>query len=508
MNRAIRSDRWLPWVTLGAFTLFWVLRWPSLPLLLDHPYHLFVAREFVDAGGPITYEPWEYAPVGRPHLYPPVVHLLLAGFLQSGCSPVAAIRLMSVAMVPALLLSIFLVVRRLLTPRLGLISLWIGMLPFAFHLQSTMALAATLASIDLLWLMEAISRRRLVAAGSLLGLLWYVHLGVPWMSLVMLSVYGLMTPSARPVLARALWGLFLATPWLAHLWHGRAYLHVVSRHENAMIEIMPLLYAAACLGAWRCWRLKERYHWLLACWLGFALLAARHPYRWLSGEGMLPVILLAAVGVEWCVDTGSRLVPESPRNTIAAMAIGMCFLISPTAMNTPKGLRWAWSDSGPFHLLRIVGEQSRVGYAEGFQPYLQQLATSVAAHSKPDEILWSNAPNALGLVAALAHRATSSAMLDEVPPSRRINPIAAAHLIVWFKFEPIQGAMPTAQLARYPLTKVAEDDVAILYRQSGVTQTARPPRRVMPGWVAWVLLSTAVAAIAWDLSRHDARMPV
>src|SRR5512136_318206 len=63
---------------------FQVLQWPRLPLFIDCYYHLSVAQGFSDAGGWVGRAFWEYAPYGRPHLYPPFFHILELFLYKSG----------------------------------------------------------------------------------------------------------------------------------------------------------------------------------------------------------------------------------------------------------------------------------------------------------------------------------------------------------------------------------------------------------------------------------------
>ena len=51
-------------------------QWPAYPYFLDSYYHLTVIEGMRQAGGPVLHAFWESAPEGRPHLYPPLFHLL------------------------------------------------------------------------------------------------------------------------------------------------------------------------------------------------------------------------------------------------------------------------------------------------------------------------------------------------------------------------------------------------------------------------------------------------
>jgi len=571
------SLTWLPWIGLGAFAVLWLARWPIFPLALDPYYHLLIARQIVDAGGPIAYEWWEHAPVGRPHLYPPVLHLLLALLLKSGLSPVTVIRLASVVLPVALLVSLYLAMRRLAGPGSALAVLGSALTPFAFHLHCAITLASTLGMIELLWLLIALEEHRPVAAGSLLVLLGYTHLGLPGMALIMVAAYAAVRGAATwKMLARAGWGLLLVLPWWAHLLSARPGMQVTARWENAGIEIMPVLLAAAAAGLWRCWRLKGRFTWLIACWIGFLTLVPRHFYRWLNGEGMLPLLFLAGVGIEWAVHAWGvvrwpslRLGTPSERRMVAGVCAGIALLLSPTLVRTDAGpsthprrptrfasqseakrsmwgesaggslpgspttlaarpgtpgraggaggtssplgeparlrWQWRWPDAAPWHLAGAPFVVRKERDATFLSPHVERLAALVARQTSSSDILWSNAPYALGLIAALAHRPMSSAMFNEVAASRPFNPIAAARLVVFFKLDRMPGWVSVADLRPYPLTPVAEDEVATLYRQSGVVQSARPPQAMMPLGAAAAGLALLVGLAAWDLGRTRQR---
>ena len=506
-----RWVRWLPWLSLGVFVVLWIARWASFPLVLDPAYHLLIARQIVEAGGPILYEWWECAPVGRPHLYPPVLHLLLAGLLNVGCTPIVAIRLGSVALLPALLLSFFLVVRRLVGSSAALCCLWVGMVPFSFHLYSGLTMAAALAIIELLWLIEALERGRWIAAGALLALLFYTHLGMPWIAVLAICAYGAFEPAVRKTAGKSSWGFLVGLPWCAHVAHHRSLLHIISRQENATIEAMPLLYVLAVLGMWRCWRLGGRWRWFLACWIGFTLLAPRHLYRWLSGEGMIPVILLAGAAVDWCAQQASGILrPQGntpgaaashSRYLLTSLLLFLALVLSPTMSRTSAGWRWLWPDSAPWHLLGSPAVALKIVGESVYSPQLERVVHAVARQSRPKEIVRTNAPYAGGLVAALANRPTASAMLDEVTPAHPFDPIGAAHLILWFRLDEVGAATTFGALSRYPLSRVEEDDLAVIFRQAGVTQTAPRPQAVLPFGLGVALLCGTLALIVWDMGR-------
>lgn len=506
---------WSPWIALMGFTACWVARWPSFPLLLDPYYHLFIARQIADAGGPLWHEWWELAPAGRPHLYPPVLHLWLAMWLRLGVPPLVALRLTSAVFPPVLLITLWAVVRRLLNPRTASTVLAASLLPFSFHLHSAITLAATLGMIESLWLLVALVEERWIAAGWLIALLCYTHLGLPVVMALTMGAALLLGATSWQTMLRAGWGLLLTIPWWVHLWGHRSAFRSVTRYENTMVELMPMLLTFAVAGLWRSWRVPK-LRWLIALAIGFLPLVGRYAYRWLSGEGLLPIILLAGVGLVSTAETLARWWtarrgrsgapgPHGSRRTLTLL-LGV-LLLAPSLTHAPTGWHWRWFDAAPWHLLNAPWTVSKPIDVSFASPQMEELARVVARQTQPGEIVWSNAPYALGLIAALADRPIASAMFNEVVGAEPANPPAVARLIVWFKFETLPGARSAPPRPPGPLTVVADQELAVVYRQAGVTVRAKAPAAGLPLVVALLLLLLGITGIVWDLGRARQAVP-
>ncbi len=521
IQEELRQIHWLATISLLAFSILWLARWPAFPLFLDPYYHLLVAQQIVGAGGPILYEWWQDAPVGRPHLYPPLFHCVLAGFLKADCSPIVAIRLMSVLVMPALLASVYLTMRRLFSPSVALASLWMAMMPYAWiHWVGGQTLASGIALIELLWFLVAVVERRLVAGASLLALLFYTHLGFPWLALASVAwAYGLKgLTDLRPLLHSTGWGTLLAAPWLIHLIRHLGRLHVTARTENDILEFFPLLVFLAVVGALQCWKRRGPARVLLGLWLGFCLMAYPYTFRWVSCEGLLPMSLLAGYGVEALSRRMTNHWPRVPWLGIGLLSAGVAFApaieigpsvplsgtepLSAWSRARPVSLEVLWPETTPFRLLGWGPREQSGSEIRLYGPLMAGLAHMVAGLTHPREIIWSNAAYAGGLMAVLAHRPMSAAMFYEVLPSSPFDPVAAAHLIVWFKIGSLPG-IPTlpSLLQRYPLRLVAEDALAFLFRNPGATQLAQTPQAAIPLLVAFMLLCGLIGLILWDFHR-------
>lgn len=494
--------RWLPWVLLSSCAVLWAARWPTFPLALDPAYHLSVAQQMVLADGPLAYEWWECAPVGRPHLYPPVLHLLLAGLLTLTNSPIGTIRLATALIVPLVLLTIYVAARRLFSASIALACVLMALVSFAWWLQLGMTLAAGLGLIELLWLMVAMREQRWIAASCLFALLWYTHLGLPVVAVVTLVAgCGLRAIATRHALATVGWGGLIALPWLVHVGRHAGTFRAVSRYENTTIEVVPLLLLLGVVGVWHSWKARGRGEWLLSLWLGFCAYAANFSFRWLSGEGVLPIVLLAGYAVERLSTEVAEWLHHRVSRWTVMLAMAGAMMVSPSWSISPSGVHLRWLDAAPFHLLNwsapAVTDRA-IGSAG-----IERLSKLVERVTHPAEILWSNAPYAGGLVAALAHRPTASAMFYEVPPARPFDPVGASRWILWFKIGPQPGAPTLEELRRrHALELAADEELALVFRNPGARDAARSPEAVVPLWAAFVLLCAVCVAIAGDFTTH------
>ena len=64
-------------VFISIHIVFFLLNWGNYPTELDTPYHLLMGKMFADNGRIMLWDSYEFAPAGRPHLYPPLLHILV-----------------------------------------------------------------------------------------------------------------------------------------------------------------------------------------------------------------------------------------------------------------------------------------------------------------------------------------------------------------------------------------------------------------------------------------------
>ena len=165
MKNRIRKISGWRYAILGIITLFTVLlimRWQSLPVFLDSYYHSSCMTGFKDAGGIVLHDFWEYAPTGRPHLYPPLFHVILLGLSALGVPVLTIMRLACVVIYPLVLFTISWVVTKLYNDRSAFFTVLAASLPYTFFLNTITAIPSSISMIILVLLFYTVETRKTI----------------------------------------------------------------------------------------------------------------------------------------------------------------------------------------------------------------------------------------------------------------------------------------------------------------------------------------------------------
>jgi len=213
-----RFDRWaLGFIALIFLTL--LVRIGDLkPAMSDTWYHLTVANRIVADGAVPGWDWWHYAPIGRPNLYPPLLHLIIAFFAKLTGSIMSGGQICAATFFPLGLLTTWYCARRLATSRVALLAVLLLMTDL-FHFVIMQAyIAGCIINILMPVLMVCFLKRRAWWSILLLTAMYYAHLGFPHCVALGLVLFGL---KYRGYLRLALKvvgiSLVFYTPWLAHI---------------------------------------------------------------------------------------------------------------------------------------------------------------------------------------------------------------------------------------------------------------------------------------------------
>ena len=496
-------------LVVGLAALVQALQWPMTPKFVDIYYHLSVARGFSLAGGYVTTAFWEYAPVGRPHLYPPVLHVIMLGMSKLGLSWITIGRILEAILFPAFLLTLWWIARKTISVRAAFFTVLTAFSVFSLYLSVVVFAPFTLAAMFALGTFLALERNRLAAAAVLLALAMYSHVLMGAMGLLAVLLYGVSTPYARKRAVIVAAGAFvLALPFLAYLYGHRAFCALVSVRENRAIEISPVIYALAAAGLVVALRRRKNLLWpvcLLAAMLPYC---GTHTARFLGGHGLLAMTLLAGIAMEelYLLFTGFGKRARRGVPFVEVTLIVFLLLAPVIHVNTKdRVMRLKWFDGTLSHYLspaesRIVRPKENTIF---FQQEYERLARIVRANTTSDDIIWADYSYGGGAIAVMSGRAASSAMMLEVRPYEQQNPMQAARLLIWFKSarEDIRAKMLPVG-AQYGLQEVAETDLAFVWLNPAGGLKANVAKPAIPNWLLAVIAAAAVGTVVVDSLRQ------
>ncbi|MBI1389715.1 MAG: hypothetical protein GC154_14855 [bacterium] len=192
----------------------------------DHYYHMAVAQKILERGEIPLWDDWEFAPMGRPHLYPPFIHLLTAFFAHTPDHVVSGYATLQMLIYPLALFSHWLLYRRLLGAGLAYGSLIVLSMEFMFGMGCLSGLPSSLVNSFTPFILLAVLSKRKWLAAALLGLAFYTHTGMPMLISLGLLIFGVWRREYFITTLFAIAGGFcLAAPWLARYAAFSGWMH-------------------------------------------------------------------------------------------------------------------------------------------------------------------------------------------------------------------------------------------------------------------------------------------
>jgi hypothetical protein len=464
---------------------------------------------FEQAGGVVLYDFWEYAPLGRPHLYPPLLHVIMLGLYKLGLSVINVTRLVSVVTYPAFLLVLWWVIKQLYSERQAFFTLLAATIPYTFLLSSVNAIPATLSLIILMLLFYTVEKKKILAGVLLLGISFYTHGAFAWIIILALFIYGLLNSQViRPVLIIISGGLVLGLPWLIHLVVHRGYLLIGRSYENRLTEFNILIYICALLGLFKASKEKRRYCFPIALLIAMLPMLIHYRYRFLCGQGLLPFIILAGMGIDGSYQKTEAFLEKRRSRRIYLILLPALFFFLLTFISPV-----IYQGEGRGFDIRGSSFTNLVpGYRSALRPheltiyssrFTEELVDVIKSNTGEDDIIYCNYNYTGGMLSALSGRATSSGMLYESRLSRNFDPLMAASLIVWIK-NPQGGPDPALEIVvdKLNFKKLKETDIAYIYKNP----LASARRNIIRASVSyrWSFLALFIwaALLLWSFNKR------
>lgn len=269
------------------------------PVYLDIPYHMAVAEGFREAGGVLTWDFWDYAPQGRPHIYPPLLHVAMSVMLDIGFSVEFVATMVCVAMFPLILLSLWWAMRKLFGSRAAFYAVLLLGVPYVFFWQSGVTVAASLVLALTPMVFWALEEDRKVACTILLALCLYSHLVMGHLVALALFLYLLHRRQAwRKILTVLGAAYLLYLPWGINVLANLSSFSVSEPAAGGGLILHILLWGLAAAGFVLCYIRRKRYYLLAAYLLSMVPIAFFYSHRFWQGHIFLPLAMLGAVALD------------------------------------------------------------------------------------------------------------------------------------------------------------------------------------------------------------------
>jgi hypothetical protein len=416
---------------LVIFALLQLLRLPRLPQFMDIYYHLQVAWGFIQAGGYSSWDFWEFAPFGRPHIYPPLFQILLALLIKLGVSVIFLAKFFESAAPVIFLLVIWNFIRKNFSQQLGFFvviafgSSFIFSISLANHIPSTLALIFGFLSFGEFF------KNRLLRATILLVLCFYTHIAVSWFFAFSYVFYAMMDESYRRNSFRiVVYALPFALPILIMQLLNLQAIHLVGNNmfEKFHLQIKVFDYIPAVFGLFLAVKMNIKRKFFISLFLA-SFIFLSYPHRFLSAEGYISVILFSALTMHFI---WQRLKEKMFKVKEIFMGLILIFVlfISPTLfLDKPAGshkisYKIDWIDSAFSGLLFAKGNS--IWYPWMYLP----IVDIIKANSNSQDIVYSNLDTAGLILSSLAQRATANGLLLETRSFQRMDYFSFSNIIV------------------------------------------------------------------------------
>ena len=508
LNKKNSISRWDFYALFSIVAVIFVYftDWPKLPFFMDCYYHLVTMRGFDDAGGWVGQAFWEYAPTGRPHLYPPLFHFLELILFKNGVAPLQIARLFDFFIFPSFLLLAWFIVRSLVSSEVSFFSIFLMGTSHSLYLSIVNNIPFSLSFMLGFSSFYFFKKQKPVSSSICLALSLYAHSLMPWLMIAAFVCYSFFQrKDARRLLFICLSAVILALPLLLHELKFYSFFRPIKTFEFYTAEINPVLFLLAAGGAILAFKKKGDYVFFFALLCGMSLLIATNRDRFLSGQGVIPFSFLAALLLAqargWLSRSFKRI----------AVFFFFVILIFEFVFFTPLILFSPFKKSPDIVCKSWIGGQliqsaSRTPKSETFynEKFVAPTVALLMQYSDSDDIFYSNYDYAAGMIAAFSDRATSGAMLREVNPFESFDPVQHARFVLWFKeLNREEQGKRLEVMKRYSLKKIGETDLAYLYLNNEAYFKRRVIPAVIPTGICFLILFLSGAVIIFENTRKN-----
>lgn len=480
---------------LLSLSVLQITRWPTTPRFLDIYYHLQVAWGFIQAGGYSSWDFWEYAPFGRPHIYPPLFHILLALFMKLGVSLIFLAKFFESATPVIFLLIIWNFIRKNYGQQLGFFVVVALGSSFAFFVSLANHIPSSFALIFGFLSFGEFFKNRLLRAVILLVLCFYTHISVSWLFALSYIFYAIMDKNSRMNSIRVVfYSLLIALPILIPEFLKLHFIHLMGNNMPGKfhLQIKVFDYILAGFGLFLAAKMTPKHKLFISLFLG-SFIFLPYPHRFLSAEGYVPVILFSALTMQFIWQKLKEKMLRAKKIFIGVL-IAFILFISPTLSLDKQdsynkiSYKVDWVDSAFSGLFLAKGNS--IWFPWMYLPTVD----IIKANSDSKDIVYSDI-NAAGLIlSSLSQRATANAVLPETRSFTQIDPFSVSSIIVLSKDLEVEFINGISN--KYNLIKVKESKYFSVFRNPAPAYRLKI-RNAVFGFPAIISISFLLVGLFW-----------
>ena len=413
--------------------IFLAVKIGPYPQFLDGYYHLAVANGFIESGGWVGWDWWSFAPFGRPHLYPPVYHLILTVLSFFGLVGIKSVFMTEILIIPVFFISLWFILRSLVNNRVAFINLVAlsSFLPFYACISDN--IPASLAIIFGLWSLFFVKKRSFVRSSLLLTIALYTHFGSSLILVISFFVMGIFIKDYRRFcISLVVVSLLFAFPLI---FHQAKYINQVSwlgHGEIDYINYSPILIILSVISL--CLHLKRRDLAVIFFYgfvLGSAVIFGKYPYRLFSAQGAVGLFFFSSLLLE-------KIYSIRYKTIIISFCI-MLLLIHPTVNFDKKNVDLSFSGSTYYRLL--TGKIYQFFKLTPFiiNKFCDPVVETIKLNSNSLDIVNSNLSVGAQIFSALSGRPSADSIFKEVKTTNNNFNINSSKITVWLKLPDLKN---------------------------------------------------------------------
>ncbi|HDM22479.1 MAG TPA: hypothetical protein ENG20_01680 [Methanomicrobia archaeon] len=414
-----------------CFTVLMAVNWDNLPTAeMDAPYHLLMGKMYADYDRVVLWDYYEYAPLGRPQLYPPFLHVLIWWIHDlTGTEYWTIGKLFSFVQYPVALLSLWYFTRSLFGSRVALASLSVlaSNRMFWWWEGSLAPTALDLAIFPLFLLF--FYRKRFWPSVALLTIFLYSHLGIPYVFILGTGLFALFRREYRVFFIKVLsLSLLLFSPWLIHVLLNMEW---ISAHNPSkfffliFLNFNPLTVIFLFIGFYLLIKKfsDARYALIIATFLSFLPIIYMYGMRYSMHSPIINCVVFG-IGITYFFSEIGSKIGKKYANIVFAVFLIVIIVVSPTvsfipqrshrnAQKAPQKQRIVFQTPFLSMIAGLNGERPK-GIWQMNPEEMQELIDWIMENTSENEILHVAAGNLACYITLMTGRVTDSGMYHEV----------------------------------------------------------------------------------------------